>query len=43
MQVLDGTIKQKGILAPITRELNDPIMKELKETYGITMQEKVIR
>ncbi|KAI9798979.1 MAG: Saccharopine dehydrogenase [NADP(+), L-glutamate-forming] [Piccolia ochrophora] len=42
MKVLDGTIKQKGILAPMTPELNNPIMKELKEKYGIEMKEKVI-
>ncbi|MCJ1362973.1 Saccharopine dehydrogenase [NADP(+), L-glutamate-forming] [Acarospora aff. strigata] len=42
LKVLDGTIKEKGILAPMTPELNNPIMQELKEKYGIEMKEKVI-
>ncbi|RFU33563.1 hypothetical protein B7463_g2784, partial [Scytalidium lignicola] len=38
-QVLDGTISEKGILAPMTPKINDPLMEELKK-YGITMLEK---
>lgn len=30
-QVLDGTISDKGILAPMNRKINEPLMKELKE------------
>ena len=41
-QVLDGTISEKGILAPMTRNINDPLMKELKETYGIELKEEVL-
>jgi saccharopine dehydrogenase (NADP+, L-glutamate forming) len=41
-QVLSGQISQKGVLAPLNPTLNDPIMKELKEKYGITMVEKTI-
>ncbi|KAJ9266953.1 hypothetical protein DTO195F2_888 [Paecilomyces variotii] len=41
-QVLDGTISEKGILAPMNSRINGPLMKELKEKYGIACQEKVI-
>ena len=40
-QVLDGTIAEKGILAPMSSKINDPLMAELKK-YGITMVEKTI-
>jgi saccharopine dehydrogenase (NADP+, L-glutamate forming) len=40
-QVLDGTISEKGILAPMNSKLNDPLMAELKK-YGITMVEKTV-
>jgi saccharopine dehydrogenase (NADP+, L-glutamate forming) len=33
-QVLNGTISDKGILAPMNSKINDPLMKELKEKYG---------
>ncbi|KAI1342258.1 Saccharopine dehydrogenase [Xylariaceae sp. FL0016] len=41
-QVLNGTISEKGVLAPMNPKLNDPIMKELKDTYGIYLKEKTI-
>ncbi|KAF8865840.1 putative Saccharopine dehydrogenase [Acephala macrosclerotiorum] len=41
-QVLDGTISEKGILAPMSSKINDPLMKELKEKYGIFLVEKTI-
>jgi saccharopine dehydrogenase (NADP+, L-glutamate forming) len=41
-QVLDGTISEKGILAPMSMEICGPLIKELKETYGIEMVEKTI-
>lgn len=41
-QVLDGTLSEKGVLAPMTAKINNPIMKELKEKYGITMIEKTV-
>ncbi|KAL7897240.1 Saccharopine dehydrogenase [Trichoderma sp. TUCIM 5745] len=41
-QVLDGTLSEKGVLAPMTAKINNPIMKELKEKYGITMVEKTV-
>lgn len=40
--VLDGTIKGPGLVAPYSPEINDPIMKELKEKYGIYLKEKTI-
>ena len=41
-QVLSGQLADKGILAPMSSRINDPLMKELKEKYGITMVEKTI-
>ncbi|KKA29156.1 hypothetical protein TD95_003527 [Thielaviopsis punctulata] len=41
-QVLNGTLNERGILAPMTSKINEPLMKELAEKYGITMKEKVI-
>jgi len=40
-QVLDGTISDRGILAPMNEKINGPLMKELKEKYGIALKEKV--
>ncbi|OXV10123.1 hypothetical protein Egran_02113 [Elaphomyces granulatus] len=39
-QVLDGTISDKGILAPMNPSINKPLMRELKEKYGIECKEK---
>lgn len=33
-QVLDGTISEPGILAPMNTKINEPLIKELKDTYG---------
>ncbi|KAK3325496.1 Saccharopine dehydrogenase [Apodospora peruviana] len=41
-QVLSGQISEKGILAPMTPAICEPLMQELKEQYGITMIEKTI-
>ncbi|OTA61090.1 Saccharopine dehydrogenase [Hypoxylon sp. EC38] len=41
-QVLDGTISERGILAPMNSKINDPLMKELKEKYGISLKEKTV-
>ena len=40
-QVLDGTISETGILAPMSSKINNPLMKELKK-YGIELVEKTI-
>jgi len=42
-QVLDGnlTISEKGILAPMSSKINDPLMAELKK-YGNELVEKTI-
>lgn len=42
LQVLDGKVQRRGILAPYDAELNQPIMDELKEKYGIFLTEKTI-
>ncbi|KAF2474286.1 saccharopine dehydrogenase-like protein [Lindgomyces ingoldianus] len=42
LQVLDGTIKEKGILAPMTPEICKPLMTTLSEKYGIQFKEKTI-
>jgi saccharopine dehydrogenase (NADP+, L-glutamate forming) len=42
-QVLDGTIKEKGILAPMSPEICKPLMKTLTEKYGIEFKEKTIK
>ncbi|KAI8914463.1 Saccharopine dehydrogenase [Gorgonomyces haynaldii] len=39
--ILDGVITKKGVLAPMTRDLVDPIMQEL-ERVGIKMVEKIL-
>ncbi|KAI1181054.1 Apo Saccharopine reductase [Nemania sp. FL0916] len=41
-QVLDGTISQRGIIAPLSGNINGPLMKELREKYGIECREKSI-
>ncbi|KAJ4306378.1 saccharopine dehydrogenase (NADP+, L-glutamate-forming) [Collariella sp. IMI 366227] len=41
-QVLSGQIAEKGVLAPMSWEICEPLMKELEEKYGITMVEKTI-
>lgn len=41
-QILDGTLSKKGLLAPMSSEINDPLMKTLKDKYGIYLVEKTI-
>jgi saccharopine dehydrogenase (NADP+, L-glutamate forming) len=40
--VLDGTISKKGILAPMTMDICAPLIKTLKEDYGIELIEKTL-
>ncbi|GKZ25729.1 saccharopine dehydrogenase [NADP(+), L-glutamate-forming] [Aspergillus brasiliensis] len=40
--VLDGTINQKGVIAPMTMDICAPLIKTLKEDYGIEMIEKTL-
>ncbi|OJJ02762.1 hypothetical protein ASPVEDRAFT_72565 [Aspergillus versicolor CBS 583.65] len=40
--VLDGTISQKGVLAPMSWDICEPIQKTLKADYGIEMIEKTL-
>lgn len=41
-QVLDGTLKEKGILAPMTPEICKPLMDTLSQKYGIAFKDKTI-
>lgn len=41
-QVLNGTISEKGILAPMSMKICKPLMDELKSEYGIEMIEKTV-
>ncbi|KAL4920761.1 saccharopine dehydrogenase [Aspergillus aurantiobrunneus] len=41
-QVLNGTISDKGVLAPMNSKLNGPLIKELKEKYGIACKEEIV-
>lgn len=41
-QVLNGTITDKGILAPMNAKINGPLIKELKEVYGIECIEQTL-
>ncbi|GAM90866.1 hypothetical protein ANO11243_089120 [Dothideomycetidae sp. 11243] len=41
-KVLDGTIKERGVLAPMSPAIADPLRIELKEKYGIEMKEKTL-
>jgi saccharopine dehydrogenase (NADP+, L-glutamate forming) len=40
--VLSGIISRKGVIAPMDMEIVEPLMKELKEKYGIYCKEKTI-
>ena len=42
LMILDGEITDKGILAPVTPELADPIRLKLKEKFGIDLKEKAL-
>ncbi|KAL7961283.1 saccharopine dehydrogenase [Trichoderma compactum] len=41
-QILDGTLSEKGVIAPMTAKINNPLIKELAK-YGIGFKEKVIK
>lgn len=41
-QILDGTLSKRGLLAPMSSDINDPIMKTLKDKYGIYLVEKTV-
>ncbi|KAF2858185.1 LYS9, Saccharopine dehydrogenase, lysine biosynthesis pathway [Piedraia hortae CBS 480.64] len=40
--VLNGDIKQKGVIAPVTPDIAEPIRLRLKEEYGIELKEKTL-
>lgn len=41
-QVLNGTLADRGVLAPMNAKINGPLIKELKEKYGIFCVEKTV-
>ena len=41
-QVLNGTIKERGVLAPMEPSSVEPLRLELKEKHGIEMVEKTL-
>ncbi|PLN78678.1 saccharopine dehydrogenase [Aspergillus taichungensis] len=41
-QVLNGTLAEKGVLAPMNGKINGPLIKELKEQYGIACKEEIV-
>ncbi|KAK6533541.1 Saccharopine dehydrogenase [NADP(+), L-glutamate-forming] [Orbilia ellipsospora] len=42
-QVLDGTLSEKGVLAPMSSKINNPLIEELKTKYGIECKEEIIQ
>lgn len=42
LMVLNGEIKDKGILAPVIPELSEPIRIKLQKEYGIELKEKTL-
>ncbi|KAJ8609435.1 hypothetical protein MRB53_039106 [Persea americana] len=42
LMVLNNEISARGILAPVTPELAEPIRRKLQESYGIELQEKTL-
>lgn len=42
LQVLNGQLSTPGLFAPMTPEINDPIMKILKDEYNIYLTEKTL-
>ncbi|CAK9438989.1 uncharacterized protein LODBEIA_P32130 [Lodderomyces beijingensis] len=41
-QILNGTLSKRGLLAPMSSEINDSLMKELKDEYDIYLVEKTL-
>ena len=42
LMVLDGRISKKGVLAPVTWDIAEPLLVELKEKYSIELTEKTV-
>ncbi|KAI9687477.1 MAG: Saccharopine dehydrogenase [NADP(+), L-glutamate-forming] [Bathelium mastoideum] len=42
LQVLEGKIAEKGVLAPMSWELCEPLLRTLKEEYGIELTEEEV-
>ena len=41
-QVLSGKVTKKGVIAPVTWDIAEPLLVELKEKYGIELIEKTV-
>ncbi|KAF3902766.1 hypothetical protein AA313_de0204039 [Arthrobotrys entomopaga] len=41
-QVLNGTLSEKGVIAPMNSRINDPLIEELKTKYGIACTEEIV-
>ena len=41
--IMNDTISEKGVIAPLTAEIYEPIMKELKEKHNIYLKEKTVK
>lgn len=41
-QVLNGTLSERGVIAPMNGKINGPLIKELKEKYGIFCKEEIL-
>ncbi|KAG0160044.1 hypothetical protein PDIDSM_7571 [Penicillium digitatum] len=41
-QVLDGTISKTGVIAPVTWDICEPLIKTLKEDYGMELIERTL-
>jgi saccharopine dehydrogenase (NADP+, L-glutamate forming) len=42
LMVLDGRLNKKGVIAPVTWDVAEPLLVELKEKYGIELTEKTV-
>lgn len=41
-QVLAGALAERGVLAPLTSRVNEPLIRELKDKYGIFCKEEIV-
>lgn len=42
LQVLNGTISQKGVIAPVTWDVAESLLVELRDKHGIELTEKTV-
>ena len=41
--IMNDTISQKGVIAPLTAEIYEPLMNELKDKHNIFLKEKTFK